>query len=195
MTLVPANWEYKAHYWVRRLFRLRSKLWLVVLIVSIGYLAWQRHKSSFVMIRADQGVSGPSAYPVAVSPERVGSYPPDTKSGAGYFYDDVLEYRVWLSPERGAESLNGNGDYFVAFAQYEKAKQFSDVTKGAEQPIALVLQREWIDEPEPGKFIPEKEEQITEWRVKWLSAGHRAPNSIEEFMKHPRKATVETDDD
>jgi hypothetical protein len=146
------------------------------------------------MVRADPDITSPSAFPIAVSPNLVGSYPPETKSGAGYFYDDVLEYRVWLHPDRGADSLNGNDDYFEAFAQYERAKKIPDTAKGAAQPVALVRQREWISEPEPGKFIPEKGERITEWRVKWLAGNHRTADSIQEFMKHPRQAEHETDD-
>jgi hypothetical protein len=57
-------------------------------------------------------------------------YLPDTKSGAGYFYDDVLEYQVWLHPEKGAKALNGTKDYFVAFAQYEHARAFSETSPG-----------------------------------------------------------------
>jgi hypothetical protein len=55
----------------------------------------------------------------------VGTYPTDTKSGAGYFYDDVLEYRVWMHPEKGAAPFNGTNDYMAAFAQYEAAETFS----------------------------------------------------------------------
>jgi putative acetyltransferase len=77
------------------------------------------------MLSADRTVSSGSAYPFAVDASKVGTYPPDTKSGAGYFHDDVLEYRVWLYPEHGAAPLNVDKDYFVAFAQYERAKEFS----------------------------------------------------------------------
>jgi hypothetical protein len=49
--------------------------------------------------RADNSASSPSAYPLAVEFNRVGKYPSETKSGAGYFYDDVLEYRVWFYVE------------------------------------------------------------------------------------------------
>ena len=33
-------------------------------------------------------------YPPAAYPEKVGTYPALCHSGGGYFYDDVLEYRV-----------------------------------------------------------------------------------------------------
>jgi hypothetical protein len=125
---------------------------------------------------------------VAVDPNRVGTYPPDAKSGAGYFYDEVLEYRVWLHPENGAKPLNGSKDYFVAFAQYEAAEGFFKSAPGAEPPLVLVRQLEWIDEAERGHFIPKKEEHITEWQVGWLPGNKRTPQSIEEFMKHPREA-------
>ena len=40
-------------------------------------------------------------------------------SGAGYFYDDVLEYRVWVHPEAGGEDLHDGDDYFLAFAKFD----------------------------------------------------------------------------
>lgn len=57
---------------------------------------------------------------------------------------------------------------------------------GAEEPLVLVRQREWINEPEPGHYVPEKGERITEWQVRWLKDDKRTAGSIEEFMKHPR---------
>ncbi|HEV2223729.1 MAG TPA: hypothetical protein VGR84_12080 [Candidatus Acidoferrales bacterium] len=125
---------------------------------------------------------------MAVAPNLVGTYPPDTDSGAGYFYDEVLEYRVWLNRDKGAEPLNGDKDYFVAFAQYEPAEAFSRKTRGAEVPIALVRQLEWIDEPERGHFVPERGERITEWQVQWLRNNKRTEDSVTEFMKHPKEA-------
>ena len=143
------------------------------------------------MVRADRTVTPDSAYPVSVEPNRVGTYPSETKSGAGYFYDDVLEYRVWLHPDRGAAPFNGEKDYFVAFAQYEPAKAFSTATTGAGEPIVLVRQLEWIAEPRPGTFHAEKGERVTEWRVKWLAGNKRGPNTISNFLAHPEPAQAE----
>jgi len=56
----------------------------------------------------------------------------------------------------------------VAFAQYESAEAFSEATHGAEAPIVLVRQLEWIDEPKHGHFIPVREERMTEWQIQWL---------------------------
>lgn len=161
---------------------------LFVALLSVPACDRSQSLSRFIVVRADRTISGRSAYPLAVAPSRVGTYPPDTKSGAGYFYDDVLEYRVWLDPEKGAASLNGKNDYCVAFAQYEQAQAFSRTTRGAEEPLVLVLQREWIGEPEHGHFIPEKGERITEWQVKWLPGNKRLATSIKEFMEHPKEA-------
>jgi hypothetical protein len=141
--------------------------------------------SSSVDVRPDRQIAGSSAYPVAVDPSHVGNYSPNAKSGGGYFYDDLLEYRVWI--ETGATQINNGNDYFVAFAQYENADRFSKSTPNAEPPLALVRQLEWIDEPQRGHFIPKKEERIAEWQVGWLQGHKRTPNSIEEFMKHPRE--------
>jgi putative acetyltransferase len=142
----------------------------------------------WVNIRSDRTVSSSSDYPVAIDPLRVGSYSPETKSGAGYFYDDVLEYRVWLHPEKGAQPVNKNDDYFVAFAQYERAETFAKSTPGSEPPLVLVRQLQWIDEPEAEHYVQMHGERITEWQVHWLSSSKRATGSIEEFMNHPRPA-------
>jgi hypothetical protein len=144
--------------------------------------------SSFVVIHADRQIDRTSKYPVAADPSRVGTYPPDVGSGAGYFYDDVLEYRVWLNPEKGAVPLNGGSDYFVAFAQYERAKAFSDKSAGAGPPLVLVRQTEWIDEPQRGQFIRKTGQRLTEWQVAWLTGSKRTEHSIDDFLKHPREA-------
>jgi hypothetical protein len=153
-----------------------------------GACSHRQVPSGFRAVRADRQVTGTSVYPLAVDANLVGTYAADTGSGAGYFYDDVLEYRVWLHPDKGAEPLNGDKDYFVAFAQYERAEAFSRKATGAEAPLVLVRQFEWIDEPKRGDFVPEKGERITEWQVPWLQNDKRGENSIAEFMKHPREA-------
>lgn len=163
---------------------------LLVVQAALFLVACNRAKppSPFISVRSDRTISGRSAYPLAVDPTRIGTYPANAGSGAGYFYDDVLEYRVWLNPENGAAPVNGTTDYFVAFAEYEVAEAFAKNTTGAEQPIVLVRQREWISEPEHGHFIPEKGERITEWQVPWLSKNKRTAESIKEFMMHPKEA-------
>jgi hypothetical protein len=47
---------------------------------------------------------------------------------------------------------------------------------------------EWISEPQHGQFIAMNEERITEWQVQWLKDNKRGPNSIQEFLKHPKEA-------
>jgi hypothetical protein len=157
-------------------------------LAGAAYLSACNHgtpPSSLIDIRADRQLAGSSAYPIAVDPKRVGNYHRNEKSGGGYFYDDVLEYRVWI--ETGATQINNGNDYFVAFAQYENADRFSKSTPNAERPLVLVRQLEWIDEPEQGHFIPKQEERIAEWQVGWLQGHKRTPTSIDEFMKHPRE--------
>ncbi len=84
--------------------------------------------------------------------------------------------------------MNGEDDYFVAFAQYERAEAFATKTPGSEEPVVLVRQREWIDEPQPQHYVPHKDERITEWQVVWLKDGKRAANSVADFMKRLRPA-------
>jgi hypothetical protein len=122
-------------------------------------------------------------YPVAVDPSKIGQWPALSKSGGGYFFDEVLEYRVWLHPERGAEDPDGSGDdYYYAFAICEEALEFSRITPGAEEPLALVRQYEWVNEPQPGEYILEAGERITEWNVDWLSSGRRTSEEIRAFV-------------
>lgn len=127
-------------------------------------------------------------YPPAIDPAQVGEYPALSKSGGGYFYDHVLEYRVWCHPEQGAPDDNDGDDYFYAFTTFDEALEFSQSTKGAEQPLVLVRQLEWINEPQTGQFIHEKGERITEWQVKWLTDGPRKPVDIPNFIAKSKKA-------
>jgi hypothetical protein len=122
-----------------------------------------------------------SAYPTAVDINKVGTYPAFTKSGAGYFYDEVLEYRVWINPPEG-------DDYYKAFATYEEGLAYSKSTLGAEDPLVLIRQREWIDEPQPGNYLRKNEEQLTEWKVEWLAGSKRSPEAIDRFLaEHQRR--------
>jgi putative acetyltransferase len=121
-------------------------------------------------------------YPEAVDPERVGTYAASAKAGGGYVWDAVLEYRVWCHPERGAADEAEGTDYFYAFATYAEALAFSKKAEGAEEPLALVLQKEYIDEDEPGQYVHVRAERITEWSVAFLERPQRAEDTIPDFM-------------
>ncbi len=60
-------------------------------------------------------------YPAVMDPNLVGTFPALAKSGGGYVWDEVLEYRVWCHPEQGAPDEDDGDDYFYAFASYEEA--------------------------------------------------------------------------
>ena len=121
-------------------------------------------------------------YPDAVDFEKVGTYPAVVGAGGGYVWDEVLEYRVWCHPERGAPDEEDGNDYYYSFAIYSEALAYSLTIKGAEHPIALILQREHINEPEPGKYVHVKEDRLTEWPVDFLSRPRRTPNTIPAFL-------------
>src|SRR5215831_10253229 len=112
-------------------------------------------------------------YPSVLDPSLVGTYPASAHAGGGYVWDAVLEYRVWCCPERGASDEDDGSDYYYPFATYEEALAFSEHTQGAEEPLALVLQREYINEPEPGQYVHIKQERVTEWPVEFLSRPRR----------------------
>lgn len=166
----------------------RLRLHSVVLLLIVAS-ACQQAVHPFGVAFTDTTVVGKSRYPVASDLAKVGRYAGRSKSGGGYFYDEVLEYRVWLHPERGATPRAGDEDYYAAFAQYERAAKFARATKGAEMPLVLVRQRESIDEPTPGYFEWVHKERITEWKVAWLAGSVRHPDSIARFLaarKQPR---------
>ena len=121
-------------------------------------------------------------YPDVLDPALVGTYPASAHAGGGYVWDAVLEYRVWCSPRLGAEDLANGSDYFRAFATFEEARVFSYGTPGAEEPLALIVQDEYIDEGRPGEYVHVKESRITEWPVEFLSRPRRHPRTIPDFM-------------
>jgi putative acetyltransferase len=121
-------------------------------------------------------------YPDAADATLVGTYPAMAKAGGGYVWDDVLEYRVWCHPERGAADREGGSDYYFAFATYAEAAVFSKSNKGADEPLALIRQVEYIDEPKPGEYRHMKELRIAEWPVEVLRRPRRTPNTIPEFL-------------
>ena len=49
-------------------------------------------------------------------------------------------------------------------------------------PLALILQREYIDEPEDGTYVHVKKKRITEWPVELLSRPQRTPSTIPDFL-------------
>ena len=121
-------------------------------------------------------------YPDAIDPDRVGSYPAVAKAGGGYVWDAVLEYRVWFHPERGAEDLEDGNDYYFVFGTYSEALECFQSKKGAEEPLALILQEEYIDESEAGQYTHVREQRIAEWPVTFLSRPKRTANTIPNFL-------------
>ncbi len=120
--------------------------------------------------------------PAVTNPEKVGSYPAVAKAGGGYVWDEVLEYRVWCHPHDGAPDLEDGNDYCYAFATCEEAMAFSEETEGAEEPLALVLQKEYIDEPEPEQYAHVRQERITEWPLEFLKRPRRTERTIPDFL-------------
>jgi hypothetical protein len=121
-------------------------------------------------------------YPEVEDPSKVGKYSPLAGAGGGYVWDAVLEYRVWCHPERGAPDLEDGSDYYYSFATYAEAHAVSQSTKGAEEPLALIRQDEYISEPEPGHFIHMKEVRYAEWPVDFLTRPKRTPRTIPDFL-------------
>ena len=121
-------------------------------------------------------------YPDAVDPTAVGTYPSVVGAGGGFVWDEVLEYRVWCHPERGAPDQEEGTDYFYPFATYAEALAFARETPRAEDPLALVLQREHIAESAPGVYEHITHERLTEWPVEFLSRPKRTDRTISDFL-------------
>lgn len=117
-----------------------------------------------------------SDYPPVLDPSLVGTYPARSWAGGGLVWDAVLEYRVWCHSEES------NDDFYYPFADYQEAAEFADATVGAERPLALVLQREYIEESEPGRYEHRREERVTEWPVDFLSRPRRTAATIPDFL-------------
>jgi hypothetical protein len=123
-----------------------------------------------------------SKYPKVKDLSLVGTYPALVKSGGGYVWDEVLEYRVWCHPHNGAPDIESGNDYYYTFGNYEEALLFSEENQGTEAPLALILQEEYIDEAMPGKYVHVKEQRMTEWPVEFLSRPKRKENTIPDFI-------------
>lgn len=121
-------------------------------------------------------------FPAVLDASKVGSYPASTHAGGGFVWDAVLEYRVWCRPERGAIDEAEGADYYYAFESHEQAAAFSRTHGGAEEPLALVLQREYIDESEPGVYTHVRNERLTEWPVAFLNRPRRDAYTIPDFL-------------
>lgn len=143
---------------------------------------WRKLLSNFSGKAAALSTLDGKRYPAVMDPTLVGSFPALTKSGGGYVWDEVLEYRVWSHPERGAPDECDGSDYYDAFDNYTDALNFSLSNPGTEDPLALVLQREHINELEPGVFEHVTDERITEWRVEWLHRSRRTARTIPDFF-------------
>ena len=124
----------------------------------------------------------PDHFPDAVNPSLVGTYPAVAGSGGGYVWDDVLEYRVWCHPERGAPDEDDGNDYYFAYGTYAEAAARFRSTGGAEKPVALIRQAEYIAEFEPGEYEHVDEVRITEWPVEFLRRPRRTPDTIPAFL-------------
>src|SRR5882672_9366789 len=103
---------------------MRMRIIAIIALLGLLTLGCSDSKKASNVLAPDRTVVALSQHPVAVDPSFVGSYSPLSKSGGGYFYDDVLEYRVWIHPKGGGDN------HYRAFASFETGLQFSKRTPG-----------------------------------------------------------------
>ncbi len=121
-------------------------------------------------------------FPPASEHDKVGTYPAQASAGGGYVWDEVLEYRVWCHLQDGADDLANGDDYFYAFATFEEARAAAERLEGATEPLALVLQREYIEEASPGDYRHITHTRLTEWPVEFLQRPRRDEHTISDFL-------------
>lgn len=118
-------------------------------------------------------------FPKSVNPEMVGKYPLQVYSGGGYFYDEVLEYRVWTKEDCQTVCYSFN-TYDDAYIFYKKNR----IKLKASKPLVLVKQNSYIDEQENGQYAHIKCERITEWQPNWLIGNQNTDIQIPNFMRN-----------
>jgi len=131
--------------------------------------------------------------PDAVDPSRVGDYDALVYAGGGMFFDEILEYRVWVHVHGGHSTYHFGhavtADHYGAFATYAEALEFARETPGAEQPLVLIRQIEWVaevtDDDGSSHYERRSGNRIAEWKVEWLRQGRRRKNDIERFLADP----------
>lgn len=126
-------------------------------------------------------------FPPVLDETKVGKYPTMSGAGGGWVWDEVLEYRVWCNPAKAGHKGPNYDHFYCAFVRYEDALAFSKKTPGADEPVALVLQRESINEPEPRLFEHVKTKRFTEWDIEFLMQPKRTPQTIPLLMATARK--------
>jgi hypothetical protein len=82
---------------------------------------------------------------------------------------------VWVHPR-------SSSDWYRAFATAGEAEAFARATSGAEEPLALILQEEYLDEPEPGVYVHVQRRRVAEWPLPFLRRPQRTARTIPDFM-------------
>jgi hypothetical protein len=121
-------------------------------------------------------------YPDVLDVDLVGTCAAGAKAGGGYVWDAVLEYRVWCHPERRAPGEADRSDCYYPFASYSEALEFSQAATGAEEPLALVLQEQYIDEAKPGQYVHVRQRRVAEWPPEFLQRPRRTARTIPDFL-------------
>jgi hypothetical protein len=78
--------------------------------------------------------------------------------------------------------MEGGSDFYHAFASYAVAAAFAAATPGAETPLALIRQDEYIDEPAAGEFVHMRSPRVAEWPVQFLRRPRRTARTIPNFF-------------
>ena len=122
--------------------------------------------------------------PKVADESKVGEYDTLCFSGAGFIWDEVLEYRVWSSGPTECHT----------FASYDEAERFSEATATRSIVLALVKQVEYFEgnAKECAILVQPKRPRVCEWQVPWLRHDNHRPSMLERALRTPWPAFAGT---
>lgn len=91
---------------------------------------------------------------------------------------------MWCCLSDGAQDVADGNDYFHAYATFAEAEAAAREIPGAGEPLALVLQREYIAEDKPGAYQHVRRERVTEWPVESRQSCPRRPVRPRDLVCH-----------
>jgi putative acetyltransferase len=118
-----------------------------------------------------------SDYPLPDDLAAVGTHAAAAARDSGVFYDDVLEYRLWVRRPATTEEL------MFAFPTVEDAHEARTALGRDARLCVLVQQREPIERMEDGSYVQRSEPRRVEWPITWLVDGRPGEDAVQEVLE------------